>query len=300
MKTALDKAILKMEAGLEKELAREYAATLKEVRRQVGEVYAKHAVGGALEYSELAKYDRLRKLEKSLAAELTKLTGKTARITKTGLAEIFEDSYYRTAFEAEKTVQAKLAFRKLNPDVVKMALQNPISGLTLNDRLAKNRADIVINIKQTLTQGLIKGSSIDEMSRTLKGTLEGDLVKAKRVVQTEAHRVKEQAREEAIEHAEEQGVVFKKIWVATLDDVTRDTHAELDGQEADEEGYFHFNGMSAKYPGGWGDPAMDINCRCTVRVEVMGFEPKVRRVRGEGVVPYKDYKQWHSKRIANA
>lgn len=38
-------------------------------------------------------------------------------------------------------------------------------------------------------------------------------------------------------------------------------------------------GMQAMYPGGFGSPDMDINCRCTVRAEIEGMEPDLRRAR---------------------
>ncbi len=294
----LERAINKMEKGLERDLAREYAIALKGIRQEISSIYERYAAAdGTLSYADMTRYNRLRTLEKDIAAELKALTGKTAKLTQTGLEAIYEESFYRTAFSLEKGVQAKLAFGKLNPKAVQAAVQNPISGLTLNERLAHNRAAIVISCKQTITQGIIRGAGYPEMARELKHTLEGDLVKARRIVQTEAHRVKEQARAEAIKHAEEQGVKLKRIWEATLDGSTRDDHADLDGQEADANGLFWIGGLSAEYPGGFGDPAQDINCRCTVRTEIMGFEPKVRRVRGEGVIPYKNYNEWKENRI---
>lgn len=296
----LGRAINKMEKGLERDLAREYATALKGIRQEISGIYERYAAAdGTLSYADMTRYNRLRTLEKDIAAELKALTGKTAKLTQTGLEAIYEESFYRTAFSLEKGVQAKLAFGKLNSKAVQAAVQNPISGLTLNERLARDRAAIILNCKATITQGIIRGSSYPEMSRELKRVFEGDLVKARRVVATEAHRVKEQARAEAIDHAVEQGVQLKKIWVATLDNLTRDGHGELDGQAADAEGLFHLNGLSAEYPGGFGDPAEDINCRCTVRVEIEGFEPTVRRVRGEGVISYESYADWRENRIGD-
>jgi len=49
--------------------------------------------------------------------------------------------------------------------------------------------------------------------------------------------------------------------------------------------------MSAEGPGMWGDASMDINCRCTVRAEVKGFPPKLRRYDGE-VKEYVTYEEW--------
>ena len=34
------------------------------------------------------------------------------------------------------------------------------------------------------------------------------------------------------------------------------------------------------------------NCRCSVRAEIEGYSPKVRRARGEGVIPHTNYRDW--------
>jgi hypothetical protein len=42
-----------------------------------------------------------------------------------------------------------------------------------------------------------------------------------------------------------------------------------------------------------GDPQLPpeecINCRCTLRYEVTGYNPQLMRTRSEGVVPYQNY-----------
>lgn len=68
------------------------------------------------------------------------------------------------------------------------------------------------------------------------------------------------------------GVVGEKQWVATPDSRTRDSHLALNGQVQKLNDKFSIGGMSAMYPGGFGTPAMDCNCRCT-HIAVVG-EPK--------------------------
>ncbi len=62
-----------------------------------------------------------------------------------------------------------------------------------------------------------------------------------------------------------QAGVEQKEWLATQDDVVRDTHADLDGTVIDADDEFESSsGATALYPGGFGDPAEDVNCRCGV------------------------------------
>ena len=72
----------------------------------------------------------------------------------------------------------------------------------------------------------------------------------------------------------------------------------LDGQYEDDSGLFHIHGLSARYPGDFGDPAEDISCRCTTIDVVQGLEPTLRRggvnpVTGKSdIASYRDYDKW--------
>lgn len=56
---------------------------------------------------------------------------------------------------------------------------------------------------------------------------------------------------------------FKRVWVAILDDRTRDWHAEADGQEVGIDEPFIVNGEELDYPGDPnGSDENIINCRC--------------------------------------
>ena len=46
-----------------------------------------------------------------------------------------------------------------------------------------------------------------------------------------------------------------------------------------------------------GEAGEDINCRCTVRPEVMDISPKLRRDRERGVVPYQTYTEWKKEHV---
>lgn len=62
------------------------------------------------------------------------------------------------------------------------------------------------------------------------------------------------------------GIIRGKVWVAKLDDVTRHTHYEANGQEVDPSAEFTLGGFQCSYPG---DPRLPIgeriNCRCSVQ-----------------------------------
>ena len=56
-----------------------------------------------------------------------------------------------------------------------------------------------------------------------------------------------------------------KTWITMNDDKVRDPHAYLDGISVPVNGRFYsYNGQSARYPGDFGTPEMDCNCRCRI------------------------------------
>jgi HK97 family phage portal protein len=116
-------------------------------------------------------------------------------------------------------------------------------------------------LRDTLTEGVRAGESIsDLMDRVEDVFTEADEVRAETIARTETLKASNWATHEAQKAS---GVVDKRAWVATRDGRTRPTHAELDGTEVGIDEPFEVDGEEAMYPGGFGDPAEDINCRCT-------------------------------------
>lgn len=58
-----------------------------------------------------------------------------------------------------------------------------------------------------------------------------------------------------------------KRWVTMLDDKVRDTHDYLEGAEVSfNEDFYTYNGDHAPFPGMFGVPEEDVNCRCIVEL----------------------------------
>ncbi|MFX3970855.1 hypothetical protein ACJBXH_11835, partial [Streptococcus suis] len=56
------------------------------------------------------------------------------------------------------------------------------------------------------------------------------------------------ARQRSKKEAVDLGIEFKKMWVATLDKRTLNTHQHLDGQQVGPEDYFEHNGLRTLQP----------------------------------------------------
>ena len=83
-----------------------------------------------------------------------------------------------------------------------------------------------------------------------------------RIIETESHRDYNTGVYDA---ATVSGLSVKKRWNTMLDDKVRDTHSYLEGTTLDlEDRFYTYTGESALFPGGFGTPEEDCNCRCFV------------------------------------
>lgn len=297
----LDIVIRQLENETARELATAYKESLREVKQTLTHYYERYSVQGRLTYEDMLNYKRLQRLEREIIEVLRQLTNFTARQTRELAREAFQEAYYRTMYIIESVANIRLIHGMLNREAINQAIQMPLSGLTLDEILQNRRQEIIRSVRQNITQGLIQGSSYRQMAERMNHIFNSDYAKAMRVVRTETHRVQNYARNQALTEAQEKGIKMRKIWVATLDGRTRDAHQELDGQAADEEGFFHYRGLRTQYPGGWGSAEMDINCRCTVRGEIAGYEPQVRiarenRFRRGEIIEHMTYEEWRQNR----
>ena len=77
-------------------------------------------------------------------------------------------------------------------------------------------------------------------------------------------------RIDSYKNLEKQGVVQKKVWIATPDDRTRESHLEIDGEEVGINQEFS-NGCMFPGDPDCDDPGEVLNCRCSMRTHIVGF-----------------------------
>ena len=86
-----------------------------------------------------------------------------------------------------------------------------------------------------------------------------------RIIDTEAHRDYNTGVYDAGDESGIDGLM--KVWRTRLDDKVRDAHAYLEGVKVGlHDAFYTYDGSSALYPGGFGVPELDINCRCSIEL----------------------------------
>jgi HK97 family phage portal protein len=113
-------------------------------------------------------------------------------------------------------------------------------------------------LKNQFTEAFANNENRSELIKRIQNVYDGFTEgRSKTIARTEVHGATIQGTIDGFK----QSGVQTKIWVAVMDDVTRDSHAMVDGEEVPLNMYFS-NGMYA--PGTSGDPGEDINCRCVI------------------------------------
>lgn len=117
-------------------------------------------------------------------------------------------------------------------------------------------------ISSEITRGIASNLPFADIARNIKNQTRAPLGRAKTIVRTEAHRIQQAAAADAREAAKQRGCDVVKQWDGTLDGDTRPTHRRLDGQIRETDEPFEMDGKTAMYPGDFGKPEEDCNCRC--------------------------------------
>lgn len=278
-----------------KQLRGQYRAALDAIREEIRRAYDRYAQDGVLTYAEMTKYNRLTNLERQVAEELRRLTGRAVRTVDRAAEVSYEASYYRYGWSIAQASGVDLRWGLLRPETIREAVRNPLAELAKRNLSQRT----LRSVRTTITQGLIRGSSYSRMSRELRRTINGTLADAQRIVRTESARATTLGTQRAYDQAEDAGVETRRVWDATLDMRTRPAHARIDGtpatnrgSETDPDYQWYLAGEWVRGPAQHSDPAQSVNCRCAIRPEIVGYEPRVRRSRADGLRNYETFGEW--------
>lgn len=132
--------------------------------------------------------------------------------------------------------------------------------------------DMHWNTKQlnsAVLQGILQGDSMQKIAKRITPIVDNNKNAAIRNARTMVTGAECAGRNDSYKELESRGIVLKKVWIATPDDRTRDSHLELDGEEVDVNEAFSNGCMYPGDPGG--DPSEVYNCRCSIRTHIIGF-----------------------------
>ena len=201
---------------------------LAEYNQKIEELYAMYRDTGS-EYIKIeidrlnarAKITRLQALQDAINVELTKVTHEYQMTLEDTLIGLFTEQY------KEVSELMGVMAPVINREAIKTIIEYPYAGKMFSDRIWDNKDALVKHIKQNLTAGIIRGDSIQKMSRQLKKDLNVLYYQAERLVRTETNYAMNQGH---LKGYADSGVVEKYEFLAAIDSRTSKLCKDQDGK----------------------------------------------------------------------
>ena len=256
----VQKSLLKNEKSVIKQLEKSYQDAIADIDKYILQLLARKDTENIQSIIYQVKYQEA--IKKELESYLSVLHSKNFDTVDEYLRECYEQAHIGTLFDLQG---------QGIPLILPLDQEQMISAITLNSKLSAplynalgyNVDALKINVLQEISRGIAQGLSYQEMARNLKNVTNVDYNKTLRIAKTEGHRIQQEATYNVQKKAIEKGANVVKQWDSTLDGKTRPTHRALDGQIVGVDEYFKSeSGYKALYPGGFGIPSEDCNCRC--------------------------------------
>lgn len=277
----------------------------KELRHYLADTYSQYAEDDKLTYEILQRHSRYARFLDEVEKKINDLSPETKRLIRSTVEQVYEHTYNGMIDAVQDRAQDVVSGLKgCTQAILRRAVENPVSKLTLNDRLEKHRKEIIYDIKQAITVGLMNGDRYSTMAGRIKQSVDGSYKKAIRISRTETHRVREAGNLDAarsVQEALSSGNVplqMMKVWKTMKDERVRPAkqkgrnkqydHRKMDGVavKIDEE-FILPSGAKTMAPGQSGVAGEDINCRCYLSYELRKVdEESVKQTGGKQYTPY--------------
>ncbi|MBD5550469.1 MAG: hypothetical protein HDQ96_04735 [Lachnospiraceae bacterium] len=259
----VQKALADNEAEVIKRLKRVYAEASKDCETKIRDLSARTDMENLKSIIWQKQYQEA--LKKQLDGILDKLNAESFETIADYLSGCYEDGFFGTLYDLQG--QGIPLIFPINQEEAVQAVQidSKISK-GLYQRMGEDVGQLKKSIRSELSRGIANGSSWNIVAQQIAFGMNSPFMKAYNraigIARTEGHRVQQESTLHCQQRAKSKGADVAKQWDSTLDGVTRSTHRELDGQIREIDEPFEVAGKKAMYPGGFGNPSEDCNCRC--------------------------------------
>lgn len=248
--------LLESEEEVLKELEKQYRKALNDINQRLRILQSDE-----LTQSRVYRIEYQEALKKQVSSILEKLHGDEYTSIHKFLSDSYANGFLGSIYSMHG--QGVPLIVPIDPkDAVKAVMTDTKLKKTLYDELGIDVNKLKRAVRAEISRGIASGMSYNEIARNLHNTTKAPLARARTIARTEGHRIQQASTFDAQHKAKGKGADVVKQWDATLDGDTRETHRALDGQIREVDEPFESGGMKAMYPGDFGDPAEDCNCRC--------------------------------------
>ena len=242
---------------------------------------------------------RWEQMRDQLAADLVHSHQLADSVVNGYLPEVYALNHNYGTYQIEHDLQMSTSYTLYNRQAVERLLRDD------PDMLPQPRVDIPKaerwnrqHIQSAVLQGILQGESMDKIARRMRDVCGMDARAAIRNARTATTGAENAGRLDSMNRALGLGVQLKKLWLATRDSRTRDSHVLLDGELREVNEKFSNGCMHPGDP--HGAPAEVYNCRCAMRSKVAGadpYSPDLSRNQRLGGMSYEQWKQAARERV---
>lgn len=256
----VQKQFVKNEKAVIKELKHVYSKSLAEINEKIKVLMASEQT-----QSKVYQLEYQLALRQQVSSILDNMRSNNYQTVQNYLNGCYKEGFAGAMYDLQGQ-GIPLAFPLNQQQVIKTVQLDSKISKGLYGSMKIGMEEIKKRIADEIARGLSTGASFEKIARNLELVTGIDYNKTLRIIRTEGHRIQNRSALDAMHKAVDCGANIVKQWDATLDENTRNTHAELDGQIVgiDEEFVIPSTGATAMTAGEFGDPAEDCNCRCCV------------------------------------
>ena len=288
----------------EKKIEKIYQSLIKDLNAFIADEYSKYSdEDGRLYISYLDEHNRRAKFLQEIMENVDNISPALYEEMET-LIDVTYSNCYSGMINALKNADTAGMLKEVSKDlavnqhVLKQAINNNISKVTLSPMLERYRNETVYQIQQELNLGLINGDRYDQIAKRISDRVGVSYSKAKNIARTESHRNVESGFMDCAENIQgkleeaETGLIYACTWRTMKDERVRPqqrrktkkgwktsyskngaNHIKMEGQTVKAGDDFDLGGgVKAKAPGKSGVAAHDCNCRCFLEYNLLTAE----------------------------
>lgn len=269
-----DVILYKLEKALQKQYSQEFAKLKKAIRQSVGDMAIDKSLTPIERYNQSQKYDRLNKIEETIATEINNINKQAIKEVNKELVNIYKTNYSGTIDTLSVLLATSIPNRYAKTPTTTEVKEEIKEEETPFDTLALDNIKDVTELRRNITRqfvtSIMRGEDTNKLISRIQKVTEAKLSDIVRIARTQTTRLENLARIDAYKVGEKLGYKMVKTWVAVGDSRTRDAHKHAHGQIVDLNEAFDVGGEKLMYPGDPnGSPENIINCRCTMRAGII-------------------------------
>lgn len=249
---------LNSERSVLKALEKSYVEALESIDARIKELMLSDDM-----QSKIYQLKYQKALRKQVNDILRKLKYGSYKTIADYLKDCYESSFFQTLYDLQG--QGVPLLIPINQKMMTKAIQHDTKlSRKLYSKLGVDITKLDKTIANEITQAIATGESYLAVANRINTQMKSGYYNSVRIARMEGHRIQNESAFDCMTEAKKNGADVVKQWDATLDSHTRPDHVELDGQIREIDEPFTINGFEAMYPGDFGVPEEDINCRCAI------------------------------------